>query len=297
MRFIPVTNHVVLTIASLSPYLMAGAGFAGLVLALLRRWRSATVAALVTVAAIVVQLPLFVSSGRPSATTVPVRVVTANVSEGRADPAILAATVRDRADIVVFQELTPDLVRALTREGLGSDFPHQLTDARRFADGVAIWSRHPIGRSSRLPGYPLGLVSAAIEVPGAAQNLTVALVHVSGPWPQPIDAWHDEMARLPDAAARIAEQAGIGAVVLAGDFNATVDMAPFRELFRRGFHDAAEQSGAGWTHTFPADAPFPPVIGIDHILTRNSTADAVRTLRIPGSDHLGLQTTVHLPAG
>lgn len=296
-RFVPLTNHAVLTVASLSPYLMAGAGVSAVLLLLVRRWRSAAVAALLTAVAVAVQLPLFVGSEKPAGNTVPVRVMTANVSEGQADPVALAAAIRDGADIVMFQELTPDLVRALTQEGMGSVFPHQLTDARNYAEGVAIWSRYPIGQSSRLPDFPLGLVTAAIQVPGVARDVTVALVHVSGPWPQPIDAWHDEMTRLPDRLERIATKAGSAALIVAGDFNATHDMGPFRKLFRNGLRDAAEQSGAGFTNSFPADATFPPVIGIDHVLTRNSTADAVQTFRIPGSDHLGLQATVHLPTG
>lgn len=292
-RFIPLTNHAVLTIASLSPYLMTAAGVSILILLVIRRWRTAAVAALLTAVAVAAQLPLFI--GQRAQAGVPVRVATANVSEGQADPAALASALRDNADIVLFQELTPDLVRELTQEGLDSAFPHQLTDARNYAAGVAIWSRYPIGKSNRMYGFPLGVLSAAIDVPGA-RDVTVVLVHVSGPWPQPIDAWHDEMNRLPDTLQRIAADAGSGAVVVGGDFNATRDMAAFRQVLRRGFRDAAEQAGAGFTNTFPADAPFPPIIAIDHVLTHNATAEAARTFRIPGSDHLGLQTTVQLPA-
>lgn len=86
-------------------------------------------------------------------------------------------------------------------------------------------------------------------------------------------------------------------MIVAGDFNATVDMRPFRDLLGAGYRDAAEQSGAGLTRSFPADSALPPLIGIDHILTRNSTATAARTVRIDGSDHLGLIATVHLRSG
>ena len=59
--------------------------------------------------------------------------------------------------------------------------------------------------------------------------------------------------------------------------------------------EAAEQSGAGLTPTFPANTSTPPLIGIDHILTFNSSANDAHAVRIPGSDHLGVSATVHLP--
>ncbi len=71
-------------------------------------------------------------------------------------------------------------------------------------------------------------------------------------------------------------------------------MAPFRNLLTNGFADAAEQSGAGITRTFPADSTLPPLLGIDHVLTYNATATDVQTVRVPGSDHLGLLATLRL---
>ncbi len=55
------------------------------------------------------------------------------------------------------------------------------------------------------------------------------------------------------------------------------------------------QAGAGLTPTTPADASVPPSIGIDHILTFQSSAIDVRTVRKPGSDHLSLIATIHVP--
>ena len=293
-RFIPLTSHATLTVAAFSPYLRAGAGVAALILILLRRWWTAAAAVLLTVIAVMVQLPLFIGPEPTAPNTVSARILTANVFEGRADPVQLSALIRDRADIVVFQEITPELVSALHQEGLSADFPNQATDARRYAEGVAVWSRYPIGRSTRIPGFRSGVVSAEIQIPGAAADTTVVVVHISGPWPQPMDDWRRDLAEFPDAIDAVAAKAGTGAVILAGDFNATIDMAPFRRILRGGFRDGAEQAGAGFTPTFPADASFPPVIGIDHIVTRNSWAKDVRTVRIPGSDHLGLEATVHV---
>ncbi|MGB0970723.1 MAG: endonuclease/exonuclease/phosphatase family protein, partial [Mycobacterium sp.] len=53
--------------------------------------------------------------------------------------------------------------------------------------------------------------------------------------------------------------------------------------------------GAGFAPTYPSNRWFPPVITIDHVLTRNSAAKWVRTVDIPGSDHRALLTAIQVP--
>ena len=74
-------------------------------------------------------------------------------------------------------------------------------------------------------------------------------------------------------------------------------MRPFRKLLTNGYRDAAEQAGAGRTFTYPSNRRFPPIIGIDHVLTRNCTAVSMRTVEIAGTDHRALLTTVMVPRG
>jgi endonuclease/exonuclease/phosphatase family metal-dependent hydrolase len=202
---------------------------------------------------------------------------------------------RDGADLLVVVELTPESASGLTQEGLDVGFPYRVVDAQPFAAGVAIWSRYPVVRSSRIGGYQLGVVSAVIRAPQAADEAVVLAAHLTGPWPQPIDGWRQDIAEFSNTLNRIAAEAGEGAAIVAGDFNASMDMQPFRRLLENGFRDAAEQSGAGFTPTYPADSAAPPLIGIDRILTFNSSASDVQTVRIPGSDHLGLWAIVHVP--
>ncbi|OBK81714.1 hypothetical protein A5650_25170 [Mycobacterium sp. 1164985.4] len=294
-RFIPVTNHALLALAASSPYLMVGAGVSAIILVLMRRWWSASAALILTAAAVFVELPMFVGSEGAQENTVPVRVLTANLREGTADPEALLAVARDQADLFVVVELTPELASRLTQEGLDSRFPYRVLDAQPYAAGVAIWSRYPIVRSSRIRGYQLGVASAAIRAPQVSDEVVVLAAHLSGPWPQPIDGWRQDIAEFPDTLKDIAADAGKGAAIVAGDFNASMDMQPFRRLLENGFRDAAAQSGAGFTPTYPADSAAPPLIGIDRILTFNSSASDVQTVRIPGSDHLGLWAIVHIP--
>jgi endonuclease/exonuclease/phosphatase (EEP) superfamily protein YafD len=72
-------------------------------------------------------------------------------------------------------------------------------------------------------------------------------------------------------------------------------MRQFRDLLTNGYRDAVEQTGAGFAPTFPSNRWYPPVITIDHILTRNASASPVGTIEVPGSDHRALLATVRVP--
>ena len=293
-RFVPVVDHTILIISALSPYLLLGAGIPAVLLLLSRRsWWAVSVAVMLAAGAAFAVLPRFAASGPAAPEGVPIRVLTANLWEGSADPRALIAMARERTDLVVVQELTPECAHDLS--GLESEFPYRAVDPRAGAAGAGIWSRYPIVGSRRDSGYQLSMLSATLRVPGAASDTLVLAAHIVGPWPNPIDDWRREMTRLPDTLRTAAEVADPGTVIAAGDFNATVDMQPFRGLLRGGFRDAGQQSGAGLAPTFPANRSVPPLIGIDHILTYNGTASDFDTVRIPGSDHLGVIATIHVP--
>jgi endonuclease/exonuclease/phosphatase (EEP) superfamily protein YafD len=84
-------------------------------------------------------------------------------------------------------------------------------------------------------------------------------------------------------------------VLVGGDFNATWDNEQFRDLLTDGFHDAAAQAGAGIVRTYPSNAWHPPVIGIDHVLTRHAVATSLHTVRLERSDHLAVVARVSVP--
>jgi endonuclease/exonuclease/phosphatase (EEP) superfamily protein YafD len=110
-------------------------------------------------------------------------------------------------------------------------------------------------------------------------------VHLSAPYAQPVVLWRNEIADLHNVLAGLSSRA---AVLVAGDFNATVDHAQFRDLLSDGYRDAAEQAGAGYLPTYPTDRWWGPIIGIDHVLTRGAVADSAATYSLPRSDHRAL---------
>ena len=92
-----------------------------------------------------------------------------------------------------------------------------------------------------------------------------------------------------------AREAGPAAVIIGGDYNSTPDMRQFRQLLTNGYRDAVEQLGAGYAPTFRANADIPPLITIDHILTRNAAAKSIKTVTVEGSDHRALLATIAVP--
>jgi endonuclease/exonuclease/phosphatase (EEP) superfamily protein YafD len=285
-RYVPSTTRTVLGVAALSPYLMLGAPTAIVLFAALRSIPLAAIAGVLTIAVIAVQTPRYV--GGRSATGIHVRVMSANLRYGRADPDALVGLAREHADILAVQELTPEKADLLSARGLDETFPYCALQAREGPAGVGIWSRYPIDGIDVDDRFWLGLVKADVRIPGIKAPATVVVTHMSAPWPEPIQGWRDDLARLRTTLDEVGA-ATPGPVIVAGDLNATPDVLEFRRLLRGGYNDAAEQAGAGLTRTHPADVRLlPPLFAVDHILTRCATANSVRTLGIPDSDHRAL---------
>lgn len=296
VRFTPIPTHGVLYVVIAAPYLMLAAPVAVVVLAWARRWVFAAVAALLTAALVALQVPWFIGA-TPDPASVAVRTMTVNMLYGRATAAALVDAAAHNADVVMVQELTSRAAQRLSAAGIDEIFPYQALDARPVAAGVGIYSRYPISDSTRVPGYQLAMVHADVRIPRVAHDVSLLTVHLDAPWPRPISGWQGDIAKFPATLAKVAADSGDGAVIVAGDFNSTIDMLPFRRLLTNGYADAAGQSGSGRNFTFPADEPYPPVLGIDHVLTRNATAVSTETVTLPGTDHRALLVAVMVPTG
>jgi len=284
-RFIPSINRPLLATAALAPYLMLGSPLSLIVFVLQRDWILAAAAAVVTLATMVVQLPWYVRSDTPSGVTV--RAMSANLRYGRADADAVVSIAWAHADILAVQELTPEKANLMSAAGLDAAFPFRALRACDGPAGVGIWSRFPISTSETDEDFWLGLLMARVHIPGVRTEATIVVTHLSAPWPEPIAGWRADLDRMAKTLPQFGAT-GDGAVVVAGDFNATRDIREFRRLLRGGYRDAAEQAGAGLTRTHPADIWLPPVFAVDHILTKRCAATAVRTVAIKDSDHRAL---------
>nr|WP_090276072.1 endonuclease/exonuclease/phosphatase family protein [Mycolicibacterium komanii]CRL69217.1 metal-dependent hydrolase [Mycolicibacterium komanii] len=294
-RYLPVDNEVVLALAAASPYLTV-AGVGSMVLfAVARRWAATIVAATLCVVMIAVLAPRYLGPEKTGVPSTALRVLTANLGMGRADARAMVELASATADVLVVQELTPQAAEAMSAAGLDRVFGHRVVDARPMAAGIGVWSRHPIVGAANVEGYQMPMLHAQIRVPGVRFDVSVLAVHLAAPLVQPLSLFSDDIGGLRETLAALARAAGSGAVVVAGDFNATYDMRPFRLLLDEGYRDAAEQSRAGLTRSYPGRPWVPSVVGIDHVLLHNCAATSAYTVAVRGSDHRGLVATIDIP--
>jgi endonuclease/exonuclease/phosphatase (EEP) superfamily protein YafD len=285
------TVQPLVVLAAFAHLLMFMAPPAVALFALARRWPSTAIAGVALALVLAVQIPLHIgASVAPGGTRL--EVLQANLRRGSASPQSLVDLIRTRhVDIVDAEELTTAERDRLVSAGLSRELPY-LFDAARpdGANGLAIWSRFPLSDEQRYPGFQLGALSAIATI-GPGVTTTVFAVHLAAPFPYVASLWAGELARLHRILQAIA---ATGPVIVGGDFNATSDTAQFRALASGSYRDAAQQRGAGYLATYPADRWFPPLIGIDHILLSRSEATGITTLRLPGSDHRALLAGVRI---
>lgn len=295
----PISSIPGLILAVGSPYLSLAA-FAGLLAAVsCRRFLLALAVGAVVAVTLAIQVSWYYIE-RPSKILAhhDIRVLSANLRFGEADPSFVVAFAEDNADVITVSELTAEEVQRLKEAGIDKSFPYAQLVPAEGAGGIGLWSRFPI-RGLSAPRHRGVLFPAArLQVPGLRFEPLVASVHIYSPVAydsDTVDTWRGEMSSAKVQLETFARTAGPAAVIIGGDYNSTPDMRQFRDLLTNGFRDAVEQTGSGFAPTFPSNTWYPPVITIDHVLTRNASASTVRTVEVPGSDHRALLVTVKVP--
>jgi endonuclease/exonuclease/phosphatase family metal-dependent hydrolase len=229
---------------------------------------------------------------QPDASGPVLRVLSMNAYFGQADPAVLVDRVRGLgADVLFVQELTEGMVLRLKQAGLDDLMPHNRHELRGGSRGSGIYARFPLGEGPLLPPSDMAQPTALLELPGA-EPVELICVHPVAPgmpqWGGPA-RWRRELAALPPPRDRPR--------VAAGDFNATLDHAAFRDVLRLGYHDAAQQAGQALTPTWGPPGRRSPVLALDHVLVDQSCA--VRRYSVHHdalSDHCAVFAEIQLPA-
>ena len=236
---------------------------------------------------VVVQAPNYIAT-TASGSGPTVVVMTANLKLGAADPHAVVAAVRARhVGVLMLEEVTPTEAAALQQVGLDSVLPHSYGAFRPEAAGTGIWSRFPLTHTEVHNDLGFALVTARCTIDGRSVGL-VAL-HANGPSPSiQFPKWQYDLGVMPRILQRLPDRDAL----VGGDFNSTLDTVQFRAVLGHRFADAAEQAGAGFTPTWPADQWFPPQIAIDHVLTRGGVATSADSVTIAGSDHRALVVSV-----
>lgn len=206
----------------------------------------------------------------------------ANVLAGGGRPADIAESIlANGADVIALQEAGHGFLEGLRADGrLTEAYPHRSDDQVDGSTGRVIWSRWPL-RDVQIESFVVShLVSATVESPHGP--FRVSSVHTLSPTTDgKVGPWltqFDQLAQIPTDTPRI----------MAGDYNATGDHRPFRELLARGWTDAHEPKGCGFDATWPVDPRVPvPFYRLDHVLVTDHFEVLDVGLADPGgSDHL-----------
>ena len=229
------------------------------------------------------------ASGRPDLT-----VLTSNLRLGLADTAEVTRIAEESgADVVVLEEVTPTAFAGL--EQLRRDLPYQAGVPFTGARGTIAFSRYPLTQVTQLKVFN----GAFLIHVAAPEPFSLVAVHTSQPMNSPLLWKSDHRSLLWNTKLAVDS----GPVVMAGDFNATLDHRPMRDLLGLGLSDAARQANAGWQPTWPSK----PTLGadslpwglgamaIDHVLvSKQFSTISTTTYVVKDSDHRALLARIAL---
>ncbi|HUY51714.1 MAG TPA: endonuclease/exonuclease/phosphatase family protein [Streptosporangiaceae bacterium] len=230
------------------------------------------------------------------------RALTLNVLHGSADAAAVVRNVRQHnVDVLFVQELTPEIVGRLAETDLDGLLPFSHLHPRPAAGGTGLWARWPLTPLPPVPGTLAATPRARVD-PVGGRPVTLTAVHPKAPLNRYEHQWQRELTVLREVLTGTE-----GPQVVAGDFNATRDHQPFRDLLAAGFLDCGDAArrrpwpGFTWPSVWPGfiwrvHPPFLPIMRLDHVLVSRAAATVLgtRVIRVPGTDHCGVLAVIEL---
>ena len=287
---LPGAQSAAVPLLSFTPQVARVAPAAALGLQLAGRRGPALTATLAAAALDLLVRPRQTARSQPKAAGPRVQVLTCNLFAGQADAEAVVARVRAvAADVLFTQELTDEAATRLKQAGLDDLLPHSALDLRGGPRGSGIYSRFPLSEGPLVAYAHAAQPTALLTLPGG-ETVDLICVHPCAPTRQRagVARWRRELGGLPRPGGRPR--------VVAGDFNATLDHAAFRDLLGLGYADSAGQTGNGLIPTWGLPGRG-AVLTLDHVLVDQACAVLAYSVQaVPGSDHRAVHAEIQLPA-
>ncbi|WP_133874763.1 endonuclease/exonuclease/phosphatase family protein [Paractinoplanes brasiliensis] len=285
----------VVQLFAFTPYVAAAAWLPAILALATRRWTVGAVAVIVALALAAAVLPRAIPNrDKGPRLGVQLTVMTSNMLFGKADATAIVKLVSEHdVAVLAVQEFTTEGKQALADAGLGALLPYSSLADEPGADGSGLYSRYPItSAGANRNGGGFMQAYGTLQIPEAGP-VVVESAHPLAPYARSVlGQWREDLLAEPRA-----DKSGTP-VILLGDFNATLDHAPMRELIASGYRDAADVTGKGLIGTWgPYDGnPIPPVT-IDHVLVDERIGVRGTSVHaIPRSDHRAIIAELTVPA-
>jgi vancomycin resistance protein VanJ len=273
--------------------------FVLIVMTAMRRWRSAALWIVPTIAFFVLFGELFlpglrskpiddfdeIASGRH------LRVMTWNLKGNTlSDPQPQIDILRDSgADIIALQEVSHDSAPAIEAQ-LADLYPYRVLFPMGVA-GTGLLSKYPIESREVFQLTPGALYHCKVVLDVDGEPITVISAHPAPPLSLSQFRYYSLRRSEIGALVQMASQGG--PVLLMGDFNITDQSSLYPLLTDSGLHDTFREAGWGFGPTWPARLQpigrFCPLLRMDFIWhTDDFQALSVRIGRRAVSDHLAV---------
>lgn len=227
-----------------------------------------------------------------------VTVLAWNTLGDAVDPGTIAAiAVREGADVVSLPETSADVAGVVAAAMTAAGRPVVAHSTSPDADGTSLLVSTGLGEYTiRTPATTgptaIDRSETVIADPVVGSGPTLIAVHTTAPLPNRLDDWRAELADLADSCATGAD------VILAGDFNATLDhLAGLRGTGDLGdCHDASAADSSAGLGTWPTDLPAVLGAPIDHVMATPAwvtvSAHVLADVDGTGSDHRPVVATL-----
>jgi endonuclease/exonuclease/phosphatase (EEP) superfamily protein YafD len=225
-------------------------------------------------------------------------IMTVSLLHGRADMGKVGDEVRaEGVDLLVLTEVTDTAVTNLQAAGVYRQLPFAVPSTPSGV-GTVIRSRRPL-----MPMPSNGSTAVSPRNPAAGlrtgRRLIVRAVHPLPPVSARVHRWptrtHVRQWRATFNQLTTWAQGIEGPLIMAGDFNASIDHPGMRQLLATGLRDAHEVAGAGRPPTWPTRRSGPPFVHIDHVLVRGLDVKSTEEIPLSDTDHIAILARLVIP--